>query len=79
MRRFAAPAALLLLSASPSFAQRAGENAVASAKDAFGTSVGNERVGLYTPQMPAASAPSRPATCASTASISIIRPTSTRA
>jgi iron complex outermembrane receptor protein len=30
-------------------AQRTGENAVASAQDAFGTSVGNERVGLYSP------------------------------
>jgi iron complex outermembrane recepter protein len=30
--------------------QRTGENAVASAQDAFGTSVGNERVGLYFPQ-----------------------------
>ncbi|HEX8526052.1 MAG TPA: TonB-dependent receptor [Allosphingosinicella sp.] len=29
--------------------QRTGENAVASAQDAFGTSVGNERVGLYSP------------------------------
>ena len=31
-------------------AQRTGENAVASAQDAFGTSVGSERVGLYFPQ-----------------------------
>jgi iron complex outermembrane recepter protein len=31
------------------FAQRTGENPVASAQDAFGTSVGNERVGLYSP------------------------------
>jgi iron complex outermembrane recepter protein len=30
-------------------AQRTGENAVAAAQDAFGTSVGNERVGLYSP------------------------------
>jgi iron complex outermembrane receptor protein len=29
--------------------QRTGENAVSSAQDAFGTSVGNERVGLYSP------------------------------
>jgi iron complex outermembrane recepter protein len=29
-------------------AQRAGDNAVASAQDAFGTSVGNENIGLYT-------------------------------
>ena len=33
--------------ATPVFAQRAGENAVTSADDAFGTSVGNESVGLY--------------------------------
>ena len=30
-------------------AQRAEENAVTSAADAFGTTVGNERVGLYSP------------------------------
>lgn len=39
-------AALLTYPASVE-AQRTGENAVASAQDAFGTSVGNERVGLY--------------------------------
>jgi iron complex outermembrane receptor protein len=33
----------------PAAAQRASENVVASAEDAFGTSVGNERVGLYNP------------------------------
>lgn len=38
-----------LLAATPAAAQRAGENAVRSADDAFGTSVGNERVGLYSP------------------------------
>lgn len=32
------------------WAQRADENAVDTAEDAFGTSVGNERVGLYFPQ-----------------------------
>ncbi len=42
--------AVLLASATPAFGQRTGENAVASAQDAFGTSVGNERVGLYFPQ-----------------------------
>lgn len=44
-------AALAALLANPvqAWAQRAGENAVASAQDAFGTSVGNERVGLYSP------------------------------
>lgn len=31
----------------PAAAQRAGENAVTSAEDAFGSSVGNERVGVY--------------------------------
>src|SRR3954467_14638295 len=33
----------------PAWAQRAGENAVTSAADAFGTSVGNEQIGLYSP------------------------------
>jgi iron complex outermembrane recepter protein len=33
--------------ATPAWAQRAGENAVTSADDAFGTSVGNEQIGLY--------------------------------
>ncbi|HEY0013292.1 MAG TPA: TonB-dependent receptor [Allosphingosinicella sp.] len=42
--------AALLANADTASAQRAGENAVASAQDAFGTSVGNERVGLYFPQ-----------------------------
>ena len=31
----------------PAIAQRTGENAVTSADDAFGTSVGNETIGLY--------------------------------
>ena len=35
--------------ATPASAQRANENAVTSAGDAFGTSVGNERVGIYNP------------------------------
>jgi iron complex outermembrane receptor protein len=39
----------LLASPGAAWAQRTGENAVASAQDAFGTSVGNERVGLYSP------------------------------
>ncbi len=42
--------AIAMTSATPALAQRTGENAVASAQDAFGTSVGNERVGLYSPQ-----------------------------
>ena len=45
-----AATAALLLNPQTAVAQRAGENAVASAQDAFGTSVGNERVGLYFPQ-----------------------------
>lgn len=35
------------LSAGPAYAQRAGENAVAEADDAFGTVVGSEEIGLY--------------------------------
>jgi iron complex outermembrane receptor protein len=42
--------AALVVQADAALAQRADENAVASAEDAFGTSVGNERVGLYFPQ-----------------------------
>ncbi|MES2254966.1 MAG: TonB-dependent receptor [Pseudomonadota bacterium] len=34
----------------PAFAQRAAENAVTQSDDAFGTSVGNEQVGLYSPR-----------------------------
>ena len=41
--------AALLANPAVAWGQRTGENAVASAQDAFGTSVGNERVGLYTP------------------------------
>ncbi|HXG81063.1 MAG TPA: TonB-dependent receptor [Sphingomicrobium sp.] len=33
--------------AAPAMAQRTGENAVTSADDAFGTSIGNETIGLY--------------------------------
>jgi len=50
MLRSVSVTAFLLASATPALAQRTGENAVASAQDAFGTSVGNERVGLYFPQ-----------------------------
>ena len=39
----------LLAGPGPAWAQRTDENAVSSAQDAFGTSVGNERVGLYQP------------------------------
>ena len=49
MLRSVSLTAILLASATPAFAQRTGENAVASAQDAFGSSVGNERVGLYFP------------------------------
>ena len=49
MLRSVGVTAILLASATPALAQRTGENAVASAEDAFGTSVGNERVGLYFP------------------------------
>jgi iron complex outermembrane receptor protein len=41
--------AALLANPGSAWGQRTGENAVASAQDAFGTSVGNERVGLYSP------------------------------
>ena len=41
--------AALLANPGVAWSQRTGENAVASAQDAFGTSVGNERVGLYSP------------------------------
>ncbi len=34
----------------PALAQRAGENALTSAEDAFGTQVGNETIGLYSAQ-----------------------------
>jgi iron complex outermembrane receptor protein len=49
MLRFVSVTSILLASAAPALAQRTNENAVASAQDAFGTSVGNERVGLYSP------------------------------
>jgi iron complex outermembrane recepter protein len=42
--------AMSLANPEAAWGQRTGENAVASAQDAFGTSVGNERVGLYFPQ-----------------------------
>lgn len=45
----AGSAVLALCSSAPGLAQRSGENATKSADDAFGTSVGNERVGLYNP------------------------------
>jgi iron complex outermembrane receptor protein len=45
--RTALAAALLASHGGPAKAQRASENAVTQADDAFGTSVGNEQVGLY--------------------------------
>lgn len=45
----ASAASIFLMLPSPGLAQRANENAVTSASDAFGTSVGNERVGIYSP------------------------------
>jgi len=47
--RLAGAAILAIATAAPAAAQRSGENAAKSADDAFGTSVGNERVGLYNP------------------------------
>lgn len=51
-RRSRTPAVLLmasfgLLASQPACAQRANENAVTQAQDAFGVSIGNERIGLY--------------------------------
>jgi iron complex outermembrane receptor protein len=40
--------AILLASATPAMGQRADENAVKAADDAFGTSLGKETIGLYT-------------------------------
>lgn len=45
--RAALLAGALLASAAPALAQRSAENAVASADDAFGSSVGNEKTGIY--------------------------------
>lgn len=39
---------VLITAALPAWAQRAGENVLAAAQDAFGTTVGNESIGLYT-------------------------------
>ena len=47
MLRSVGVTAIVLASTAPAFAQRADENAVKAAGDAFGTSVGNEKVGLY--------------------------------
>lgn len=42
-----AAVAAITLCAGPAQAQRAGENAVRAAGDAFGTAIGNEKIGLY--------------------------------
>jgi iron complex outermembrane recepter protein len=41
------PGMLLALSCAPAFAQGSGDNALTSAEDAFGTSVGRETIGIY--------------------------------
>jgi iron complex outermembrane recepter protein len=41
---------ILAAMAQPAFAQRAQENAVTQADDAFGTRVGNEQIGVYSPR-----------------------------
>lgn len=47
LRSVGVTAILLASAATPALAQRASENAVQSAGDAFGISVGNEKIGLY--------------------------------
>jgi iron complex outermembrane receptor protein len=47
MLRSVSVAAILIASATPALGQRADENVVRAAGDAFGNSVGNERIGLY--------------------------------
>jgi hypothetical protein len=47
MLRSVSVTAILLASATPRFGPTRDENAVKAAGDAFGTSVGNERIGLY--------------------------------
>lgn len=40
----------LMLAASPASAQRASENVVTTAQDAFGTPIGNDTIGIYSAQ-----------------------------
>jgi len=47
MLRSASVIAIMVATAAPALAQRANENAVEEADDAFGTSVGNQNIGLY--------------------------------
>jgi iron complex outermembrane recepter protein len=48
--RFVIAIAATLVFASPAFSQRADDNALAEAQDAFGVTVGTESIGLYTPE-----------------------------
>ena len=41
-------AALPVIATDPAYGQRASENAVTAAQDVFGTTVGNETIGIYT-------------------------------
>lgn len=50
MRLFIRIAACSVVLVQPVFAQRADDNPLAEAQDAFGTSVGTESIGLYTPE-----------------------------
>lgn len=47
MLRSVSVTAIMLAAATPAWSQRTDENAVKAADDAFGTSVGNEKIGLY--------------------------------
>lgn len=47
MLRYASLFAIAVVTSTPAFAQRTDENAVEEAEDAFGTSVGDEKIGLY--------------------------------
>jgi len=49
MRRVLLAVAFLAAAVAPAYAQRTDDNAARQAEDAFGSSVGNERVGLYNP------------------------------
>ena len=49
LARIVGTPALLLFLITPAAAQRASENVVTSATDAFGSSIGNERIGIYSP------------------------------
>ena len=49
MARVSAIGVALAASAAPAWAQRTDDNATAQAEDAFGTSVGNDTIGIYNP------------------------------